>query len=72
MSKKIVFEVGEQLKIETPETSVKDIVNVMILCEAVLKMAIKSGNEDINMDEIRKIVDSVSNELVEGNKPTEG
>jgi len=71
MSKKIVFEVGEQLKIDTPETSVKDIVNVMILSEAVLKMAIKNGNEEINIDEIRKIVDSVSNELVEG-KSTEG
>jgi len=69
MSKKIVFEVGEQLKIETPETSVKDIVNVMILSEAVLKMAIKNGNEEINIDEIRKIVDSVSNELVEGKSP---
>jgi hypothetical protein len=64
--KQIIIRVGEKLEIDAKDLTLNDVIKGLVLLSGVVKEAAKN-NENVNYKEIMNLVDTLSDEIVEGN-----
>ena len=64
--KQIIIRVGEKLEIDAKDLTLNDVTKGLVLLSGVVKEAAKN-NENVNYKEIMNLVDTLSDEIVEGN-----